>query len=75
MKAIGGEWRFNEHHPNFAWGPRETDEFLHKEDLNIKSYTGSVNELKTMLIDSRIASARYSPLRAIMKHLVEQSSK
>jgi hypothetical protein len=74
MKIVGGEWRFNSH-PNYIYGPREQDEVLFAEDRIIRTFSGRVDELRRMLIYSRVAAARFAPLRALVKYLVQEASK
>jgi hypothetical protein len=73
-RVIGGEWRAQKH-VNFMWGPyRPTDEYIMTEDRYISKFSGAVNELANMTNFALSASARGSPLRALMKYLTAQAS-
>ena len=70
--AIGGEWFFNKH-PNYVYGPRQGDEILWLEDRLYTKFEMTPESLaQARKLSADKVRKRNSPLRAIVKYLIEQ---
>jgi len=71
---VGGEWTENSH-PIFIWNPAEGKKINGYGDETVKTFNGTVAELQKLTEYAKEVSSENTVLGAIMKYLVEVSSK
>jgi len=72
--VVGGEWTENSH-PIFIWNPAEGKKINGLGDDEVTSFNGTVAELKALTQTAKSVSSSNTVLGAVMKYLVNQSSK
>jgi hypothetical protein len=70
---IGGRWKYNTH-PNFAWKYEETIPSKGLFDDQVKTFNGSVSNLKSVAGFAKKAAQYGQPLLKVVEYLVEKSA-
>jgi len=69
---LGGEWKYNIH-PNFIWKADSKTQPFGSQDKLVTSFDGSVDNLRSILINAMSASELSQPLYAVVNYLANQA--